>query len=158
MRGRENNPAKAVWPKQSDSNKVWRALNNIKIHGQKGTATLHPNGINISLKPPQGVAVADVGGKSVTSGVVAESTITKADGSTVDATIRLEGPARGQSFTFPSVAKILAWEYGYDDSGTWTAAWFGYWELSMIDYEETKNQAYINAAGVLKWLELGCAE
>ena len=65
MRGRENNPAKAVWPKQSDLNKVWRTLNNIKIHGQKGTAVLHENGINISLKP-QRIAVADVGGKVVT--------------------------------------------------------------------------------------------
>jgi len=49
MRGRENNPAKAVWPKQSDSNKVWRVLNNVKIHGIKGTATLHENGLNLSF-------------------------------------------------------------------------------------------------------------
>jgi len=158
MRGRENNPAKAVWPKQSDLNKVWRALNNIKIHGQKGTAVLHENGINISLKP-QRMAVADVGGKVVTSGVISSCTITLDNGTQkTGQELRLLGLASSQSFTFPSGVEILAVDYGYVNGGTWTRGWFGVWPYSMTDFDATKNQAYIHEAGAFKWLELGCAE
>ena len=157
MRGRENNPAKAVWPKQSDSNKVWRALNNIKIHGVKGTATLHPNGINISLNPPQRVAVADVGGMVVTDGVIASCTITLDNGTEKEEQeLRLLGLASSQSFTFPANVEILAVYYGYDDDGTWIGGWFGVWPYSMTDFDATKNQAYIHEAGAFKWLEMGC--
>lgn len=102
------------------------------------------------------IAVADVGGKAVTSGVVASSTITKPDGSTVDATIRLQGLSSSQSFTFPSGVEIPVWEYGYDDGGTWTAAWAGWWPYSMTDYDGAKSQAYIHKSGAFGWLDMGC--
>ena len=106
MRGRENNPAKPVWPKQSDSNKVWRALNNIKIHGQKGTAVLHENGINISLKSQKSI-IAKITG-APTAGVYPVSFYANGKNAEATATGTVEVLNLAVAETLPSGTWIIA--------------------------------------------------
>ena len=150
MRGRENNPRKATWVKQSDLSKLWRVLNNITIHGIKGTALTNENGVTISIKGDavanSQLGYADVGGLSCSASKIVSAPVNVANGSTAaTASITVLTPVGG--FAFPSDTEIGVWK----QSGAWT----GEWPFNMTGYNSAAtSQVYGHKAGAHQYIDL----
>jgi len=148
MRGRENNPEKTAWMKQSDLSRIWRVLDNINIHGVKGTAVLHPNGVNITIKAVglTGLGYADVGGLNCSASYIVSAPVNMADGNTAaTATIRVLTPY--VPFDFPDDAQIGVWR----QNGAWT----GEWPFNMTNYNAAATaQVYGHKAGAHQYIDL----